>query len=219
MALKIFDHLVVGPISCNCYLVGDDASKKAIVIDPGDQPQDILDSIERNQLEVVAVVATHAHFDHVLGADLLREKLGVSFYLHSDDIPILESLQERGMKFLGIELPPPPEVDRRYADGDELSAGELRLQVISTPGHSPGSVSLLVPDQAVFSGDTLFNRSIGRTDLPGGDQDQELKSIKDKLFVLDDLPVYPGHGPQTTIDQEKVGNPFVGKRSRIWTPD
>ena len=219
MALKIYDHLVVGPIACNCYIVGDSSSNQVVVIDPGDQPEDIIASVERHGLEVVAAVATHAHFDHVLGAEMLRERLGIPFYLHLDDMMILQAMQERGLQFLGVELPPPPEVDRHYADGDELSAGDFKLQVISTPGHSPGSVSLLVPDEAVFSGDTLFNRSIGRTDLPGGDHELELKSIREKLFALDDLPVYPGHGPSTTIDTERVVNPFVGKRSQIWTPD
>lgn len=117
--------------------------------------------------------------------------------------------------FLGIELPPPPEVDRHYQDGDELTAGSLRLAVIHTPGHSPGSVSLVAADEAIFSGDTLFADSIGRTDLPGGDYDQELASIRERLFTLGDLPVYPGHGPPTSIEREKISNPFVGKSSRF----
>lgn len=218
MALKIFEHLVVGPIACNCYIVGDPETKEAVVVDPGDQPDDILTSVEEHGLTLVAAVATHAHFDHVLGAQAVREKTGVPFYLHLDDMPILDAMQERGIKFLGIELPPPPEVDRHYSDGDEISAGSVRLQVIHTPGHSPGSVSLLAPDEAVFSGDTLFAESIGRTDLPGGDYEAELASIRDRLFNLEDLPVFPGHGPPTSIGREKVENPFVGSRSRLWTP-
>jgi hydroxyacylglutathione hydrolase len=218
MALKIFDHLVVGPIHCNCYLVGDPETKDAIVIDPGDQPEDILESAERHGLNLKAAVATHAHFDHVLGAEVIRQKLGIPFYLHADDMPILQAMQERGLMFLGMELPPPPEVDRHYQEGDELAAGSLKLAVIHTPGHSPGSVSLLAEDEALFSGDTLFADSIGRTDLPGGDYDLELASIRDKLFALGDLPVYPGHGPPTSIDREKLSNPFVGSRSELWTP-
>jgi hydroxyacylglutathione hydrolase len=218
MPIKIFDHLVVGPIHCNCYLVGDADTREAIVIDPGDQPEDILGSAERHGLKLIAAVATHAHFDHVLGAQLIREKLGIPFYLHIDDMPMLDAMQERGMMFLGIELPPPPEVDQHYKEGDEISAGDLKLAVIHTPGHSPGSVSLLASEEAIFSGDTLFADSIGRTDLPGGDYDLELKSIRDRLFPLGDLPVFPGHGPPTSIDREKVSNPFVGSRSQIWTP-
>lgn len=218
MALEIFEVLVVGPIQCNCYIAGDPETKQAVVIDPGDQPDDILEAVERHGLKLVAAVATHAHFDHVLGAEAIRERTGVPFYLHADDVPILEAMQERGLRFLGIELPPPPEVDRNYRDGDELSVGSITLGVIDTPGHSPGSVSLVVSDEVVFSGDTLFAGSIGRTDLPGGDQDQELASIRERLFPLGDLPVYPGHGPPTTIEREKVENPFVGSRSQLWTP-
>lgn len=215
MPLEIYDRLVVGPIQCNCYIVGDPETKQGIVIDPGDQADDILAAVERHGLRLVAAVATHAHFDHVLAADAIRERTGVPFYLHADDLPILAAMQQRGLMFMGIELPPPPEVDRAYREGDELAAGSLRLQVIHTPGHSPGSVSLLAQDEALFSGDTLFAGSIGRTDLPGGDFEQELASIRGRLFRLGDLPVYPGHGPSTTIDREKVTNPFVGARSGL----
>lgn len=213
MAIKVFEHLVVGPIQCNCYIVGDPETKDAVVIDPGDQAEDILAAVERHGLKLRAAVATHAHFDHVLAAEAIREKTGVPFYLHADDMPILQAMQERGLKFLGIELPPPPAVDRHYNDGDELLAGSMKLEVIHTPGHSPGSVSLLAPDDALFSGDTLFAQSIGRTDLPGGNYEQELESIRSRLFPLGDLPVLPGHGPPTTIDREKVYNPFVGTRA------
>ena len=218
MSLTIFDHLVVGPLQCNCYLVGDSETRQAIVIDPGDQPEEILEAASRHKLTLVAAVATHAHFDHVLGAQLIRERMGIPFYLHAEDMPMLQVMQERGLKFLGIELPPPPDVDNHYRDGDELTAGSLRLEVVHTPGHSPGSVSLIAPDEAIFAGDTLFAGSVGRTDLPGGDQEAELRSIRERLFPLGDLPVYPGHGPATTIEREKVSNPFVGTRSRIWTP-
>ncbi|MGH2812396.1 MAG: MBL fold metallo-hydrolase [Actinomycetota bacterium] len=218
MSLQIFDHLVVGPLECNCYLVGDPETLETVVIDPGDQPDDILAAVERHGLKLVAAVATHAHFDHVLGAEALREKLGIPFYLHLDDMPILAAMQERGIRFLGMELPPPPEVDSHPTDGDEISAGSVRLEVIHTPGHSPGSVSLVAPGEAVFSGDTLFAGSVGRTDLPGGDQDQEISSIRERLFPLGDLPVFPGHGPPTSIDREKVSNPFAGTRSQLWTP-
>ena len=218
MALQIFEQLVVGALACNCYLVGDPETREAIVIDPGDEPDAILAAAERHGLRLGAAVATHAHFDHVLAADALRERLGIPFYLHAEDVPVLELNQLGGRLFLGIELPPPPEVDRTYAEGDELAAGSVRLGVIHTPGHSPGSVSLVAPGEALFSGDTLFYASVGRTDLPGGDMDQELASIRDRLFPLGDLPVYPGHGPATTLDEEKVSNPYVGSGRRLWTP-
>jgi len=218
MAMQVFERLVVGPLQCNCYVVGDPQTRHAIVIDPGDQADDILAAVDRHGLRLVAVAATHAHFDHVLAAADIRERTGVPFYLHDDDLAILDLLQESGRFFLGAELPPPPEVDRRYGDGDEITAGSVRLGVIHTPGHSPGSVSLLAPGEALFSGDTLFAGSVGRTDLPGGDSEQELASIRTRLFPLGDLLVYPGHGIETSIDQEKVSNPYVGAGTRLWIP-
>jgi hydroxyacylglutathione hydrolase len=218
MSLTIFEHLIVGPLQCNCYLVGDPETRDAIVIDPGDQPDDILAAAERHGLRLAAAVATHAHFDHVLAAEALRRRAGIPFALHRDDLPVLAWLQESGLLFLGEQLPPPPEVDQALADGDEVAAGTVRLGVLHTPGHSPGSISLLAPGEAVFSGDTLFFASIGRTDLPGGDQSQELDSIRTRLFPLGDLPVYPGHGPQTTLGEERLANPFVGEGPRLWTP-
>jgi hydroxyacylglutathione hydrolase len=218
MAMKVFEQLVVGALQCNCYLVGDPVTLQGFVIDPGDDPDAILAAAERHGLTLVAAVATHAHFDHILAADAIRRKTGIPFYLHAEDIPLLDFNREAGQMFLGIDLGPSPEVDRTYADGDELVAGSLRLDVIHTPGHSPGSVSLLVPDEAVFVGDTLFYASVGRTDLPGGDAGQELASIRERLFPLGDLPVFPGHGPATTLDQERISNPFVGSGGDLWTP-
>jgi glyoxylase-like metal-dependent hydrolase (beta-lactamase superfamily II) len=218
MTMRIYERIPVGMLQCNCYIVGDPETREAIVIDPGDQPDDILAALQRHELTPVVLVATHAHFDHVLGADLLRERTGAPFSLHRDDRPLLEAMQDRGLRFMGIELPPPPDVDSHHRDGDEIVAGAVRLGVVHTPGHSPGSVSLVADGEAIFSGDTLFAGSIGRTDLPGGDADRELASIRERLFPLGDLPVYPGHGPQTSIEREKVENPFVGSRSRLWTP-
>lgn len=210
MALKLFQQLVVGSLKCNCYLVGDPATRDAIVIDPGDEPDDILAAAARHDLHLVAVVATHAHLDHVLGAEAIWQRTGVPFHLHVDDLSLLASLK-------GPDLGPArlPEVDRHLADGDELGAGSLRLGVLHTPGHSPGSVSLLAPDEAVFTGDTLFAGAIGRTDLPGGDEVLELVSIRERLLPLGDLPVYPGHGPSTSIDRESVSNPIVAALSRL----
>ena len=218
MGLQIFEQLVVGALQCNCYLVGDPDTREAIVIDPGDEPDAILAAAERHDLRVAAAVATHAHFDHVLAADALRRRLGIPFYLHAEDVPLLDFNQEASKLFLGVEVEPAPEVDRTYAEGDELVAGSLRLGVIHTPGHSPGSVSLLAANEAVFSGDTLFYASVGRTDLPGGDMDTEIASIKERLFPLGDLPVYPGHGQATTLGEERVSNPFAGTGARFWTP-
>ena len=135
--------------------------------------------------------------------------------LHDDDKPLLDWMQESGRLFLGVELPPPPEVDTSVTEGDRIVAGTLELEIVHTPGHSPGSISLVAPD-AVFSGDTLFAGSIGRTDLPGGDAQALLRAVRSKLFVLDEaLMVYPGHGPTTTLEAERANNPFVGDNARF----
>lgn len=216
--MQIFDHLVVGPLQCNCYIVGDAATKEAIVIDPGDDADRLAESIAAKGLTVTAIVATHAHFDHVVAAERLRALTGAPFYLHADDKPLLAWVQESGRMFLGIDLPPPPEVDTEAREGDRLVAGAVGLEIVHTPGHSPGSISL-VTDGAVFSGDTLLAGSIGRTDLPGGDTQALLDAVRDKLFRLSpDLDVFPGHGPRTTLGHEQDSNPFVGRGSRMWLP-
>jgi glyoxylase-like metal-dependent hydrolase (beta-lactamase superfamily II) len=212
--MVVFDHLVVGPLQCNCYIVGDPETREAIVIDPGDDADKLATSLAEKDLTVTAIVATHAHFDHIVAAERLRVLTGAPFYLHAEDKPLLSWMQESGRLFLGRDLPPPPEVDTEAREGDRLIAGAVGLEVIHTPGHSPGSISL-IGDGAVFSGDTLFAGSIGRTDLPGGDTQALLDAVKDKLFRLDDeLPVYPGHGPATTLGHERETNPFVGRHAR-----
>jgi glyoxylase-like metal-dependent hydrolase (beta-lactamase superfamily II) len=212
MGLEIFLHRVVGPLACNCYVVGDRASRTAIVIDPGGDAEDLAGEIVRQQLTITAIVATHAHFDHILAAEQLRGLTGAPFVLHEADRPLLDWMQESGRLFLGVELPPPPEVDTAPAEGDRLRAGEVELEIVHTPGHSPGSISLVAADEAVFSGDTLFAGSVGRTDLPGGDHNSLVGAVHSKLFVLDEaLVVYPGHGPATTLGAELELNPFVGR--------
>lgn len=216
--MEIFEHLVVGPLQCNCYIVGDPSTREAIVIDPGDDADRLAESLSMKDLTVTAIVATHAHFDHIVAAERLRSLTGAPFYLHAEDKPLLAWMQESGRLFLGMDLPSPPEVDTEAREGDRLMAGSVGLEVVHTPGHSPGSITL-VGDTAVFSGDTLFAGSIGRTDLPGGDMHALLDAVRDKLFRLDvTLPVYPGHGPPTTLAAEKEHNPFVGERSGMWLP-
>ncbi|MEO7803037.1 MAG: MBL fold metallo-hydrolase [Actinomycetota bacterium] len=210
MPLAIYEHLVVGALSCNCYVVGDPETKDAIVIDPGDDIGVILEAIDRHGLKVAAIVATHAHFDHVLAAEDLRLATGAPFFIHKDDLDVLGWLGPSLQMFMGItEPPPPPVVDVEVTDGDQVTAGGLILTVLHTPGHSPGSISLLAQGEALFCGDTLFAGSIGRTDLPGGDYEAEIASIKQRLLPLGDLPVYPGHGPSTTLDRERSINPFL----------
>ena len=206
------------PCSATATSCGDPGTKEAIVIDPGDDADRLAASLAERELKVTAIVATHAHFDHIVAAERLRTLTGAPFYLHAEDKPLLSWMQESGRMFLGMDLPPPPEVDTEAREGDRLTAGTLALEVVHTPGHSPGSISL-IGDDAVFSGDTLFAGSIGRTDLPGGDTRALLDAVKDKLFRLDlELPVYPGHGPSTTLGAERLHNPFVGEQSRMWLP-
>ena len=213
--LKLFAHRVVGPLACNCYVVGDEVTRQAIVIDPGDDAEELAAEIVRQELTITAIVATHAHFDHIVAAERLRALTGAPFLLHDEDRPLLGWMQESGRLFLGVELPPPPEVDTPAREGDHISAGGVELEVIHTPGHSPGSISLAGPG-ALFSGDTLFAGSIGRTDLPGGDTKALLDAVRSKLFALDEsLAVYPGHGPATTLGAERADNPFVGDNARF----
>lgn len=214
--LDLLAGFPVGPLQCNCYIVGDRAALKAIVIDPGGDADAILDKLAQASLEVTAIVATHAHFDHILAAERLRNATGAPFLLHDADKTLLGWMRESVQLFLGQESPPPPAIDSAAREGDIVRAGSAELQIIHTPGHSPGSISL-VADDAVFSGDTLFAGSIGRTDLPGGDHEALLKAVRAKLFTLDEsLAVYPGHGPATTLASERRSNPFVGDRARSW---
>lgn len=211
--MKLFWHQEVGPLACNCYIVGDEATRHAIVIDPGGNADDLAGAITEQGLVVTAIVATHAHFDHILAAERLRALTGAPFLLHDADRPMLDWMQESGRLFLGVELPPPPEVDTSAAEGQRVVAGDVALEIVHTPGHSPGSISLIASD-AVFSGDTLFAGSIGRTDLPGGDTKTLLDAVRSKLFALDEsLVVYPGHGPATTLAAERAHNPFVGEHA------
>ena len=213
--MKLFFHRVVGPLACNCYVVGEEATRRAIVIDPGGDAEELAGEIVSRGLTITAIVATHAHFDHIIAAEQLRALTGAPFMLHDDDRPLLDWMQESGRLFLDVELPPPPEVDSSAKEGDRITAGAVELEVVHTPGHSPGSISLVAAD-GVFSGDTLFAGSIGRTDLPGGDSQALLGAVRSKLFALDEsLIVYPGHGPTTTLGAERAENPFVGDNARF----
>jgi len=204
--------LVVGRVQTNCVIVQSQA--EAIIVDPGDEPERILRFIKDINATPTRIVATHTHFDHVLGVDGVRKATKTPFMIHRDDLPMLESMQSRVRQFMGFESPPPPKVDGYLKDGELLELGDETIRVLHTPGHSPGSISL-VGDGYVLTGDALFNQSIGRTDLPGGDLNTLVRSIMERLFKLeDDTTVYPGHGPETTIGDEKLANPFVGKAAR-----
>ena len=205
--------LVVGRLQTNCYVV--QSRSEAVVVDPGDDGDRILRFLESIKAKPKSIIATHTHFDHVLGVNVVRRATGAPFLIHKDDLPMLESMQDRVQHFIGLQVPPPPKVDNFLKDGDNLKLEHEIIRVLHTPGHSPGSISLS-GDGYVFTGDALFNQSIGRTDLPGGDLETLMYSIREKLFKLDDkTTVYPGHGPETTIGDEKLANPFVGKAARL----
>ena len=201
--------LVVGQLQTNCYII--QSQTEAIIIDPGAEPERIVRFTKDLGVTPSRIVATHSHFDHVLGVDKVRSSFKVPFQIQKDDLPILESMQARVRQSMGFHVPPPPKVDSYLQDGDIVKFGTENIRVIHTPGHSPGGISLL-GGAYVLTGDTLFNQSIGRTDLPGGDLETLLSSIRKRLFTLDDeTVVYPGHGPETSIGDEKLANPFVGE--------
>jgi len=203
----ILEQLVVGMIQANCYILGDEATREAVVIDPGGDTPLILKELEALRLEPVAIVATHGHFDHVEGLASLRRATGAPVCIHQGDLPLLQGLTGQGLLF-GVQVEAAPQPDRLLEEGDLVPFGDMALQVLHTPGHSPGSVSLLI-DRAVFVGDLLFAGSIGRTDLQGGDYQTLIRSVRQKIFTLpDDTVVYPGHGPATTVGTEKRTNPF-----------
>ncbi len=203
----IIRELVVGPIASNCYILGCEKTKKACIIDPGDEADRIIMECAKNSLTVTAIVNTHGHFDHVGANRRVKEVTGAPLYIHKADAPMLEHLAELA-KAWGMRMENSPPADKFIDEGDIINFGEQSLKVLATPGHSLGSVSLLCGD-VVFAGDTLFAGSIGRTDFPGGSHPQLIASVREKLFVLpDSVKVYTGHGPATTIGQEKRFNPF-----------
>src|SRR5437764_9459387 len=204
--------MVVGRLQTNCYILQSHAT--SIIIDPGYEPERIVRFLNDMKVKPSHIIATHTHFDHVLGVDSLRTKLSIPFLIHRDDLPMLESMQSRVRQFMGFEVPPPPKVDGYLKDGELLKLGDETIRVLHTPGHSTGTISL-AGDGYVLTGDALFNQSIGRTDLPGGDLNTLIRSIRERLFKLDDdTTVYPGHGPETTIGEEKLANPFEGVAAR-----
>lgn len=193
----------------NCFILGCEESKEAAVIDPGDDVDRILMALAEDQLVVRYILNTHGHFDHVGGNRRMKDATGAPLMIHPDDAPLLSMVSASASSFgLAMEDSPPPDED--LLDDMKIRFGTIDLQVIHTPGHSPGGVSLFT-DRVVFVGDTLFAGSIGRTDFPGGDFDTLCASIRNRLFPLgDDVTVYTGHGPSTRIGDEKRYNPFVG---------
>jgi glyoxylase-like metal-dependent hydrolase (beta-lactamase superfamily II) len=202
-------QIPLGPIQTNCYVVADEATRDAVVIDPGwDAPQ-VLEALAERQWTCRHVLLTHAHFDHIGGVADLVEATGAPLAIHPGELPLLRA--RGGAPALGIELRAVPKPDVLLERGQPLVAGSLAFEVLFVPGHTPGHVAFYhVAGQAVFSGDVLFQQSIGRTDLPGGDYDQLMRSLREVLLQLpDETVVCSGHGPATTIGAEKRENPFL----------
>ena len=205
----IIKTLVVGPIMANSFVLGCEESHEAAVIDPGDEADRILLALAESDLSLKYIINTHGHLDHVAANKRLKEITGAPILIHPLDAPMLNQVASSAAAWgIAAENSPPP--DRELEEGDKVTFGKINLRVIHTPGHTPGGISLCT-DREVFVGDTLFAGSIGRTDFPGGSFEMIKKSIRQKLFALDDdFTVYPGHGPTTTIAEERRSNPFVG---------
>jgi hydroxyacylglutathione hydrolase len=212
----ILESFPVGPLRCNCTILGDEATREAIVVDPGDNLPEILSRLQKHGLTLRQIVVTHAHIDHVGGAALLKKATGAPVLLNQRDLGLLEAMEMQA-GWLGISTPEVAPPDASAEDGLTVGLEALPAEVIHTPGHTPGSICLLFPEQhLLIAGDTLFAGSIGRTDLPGGDARQILRSLRDRLLVLPDTTrVLPGHGPETTIGQERQSNPFLQPEFRM----
>jgi glyoxylase-like metal-dependent hydrolase (beta-lactamase superfamily II) len=208
----IHEILPVGPLQCNCSIVGDETTHEAIVIDPGDDIADILALIAKHNLRVKQIVITHAHIDHVGGAMKLRAATGAPILLNQNDSALLKMLDIQA-SWLGMESPGKVEIDHSVGESDKVQAGSLLAQVLHTPGHTEGSICLYFEaEKKLIAGDTLFAGSIGRTDLPGGSFDKIIRSLHEKVLMLpDETVVVPGHGPLTSIGEERESNPFLRK--------
>ena len=201
----------VGPLACNCTVLTDDGLRTAVVIDPGAEIERVLELLGDRKLE--AILVTHAHIDHIGGAAELKRRTGAPVWLSPRDLPLYAELESQA-GWLGVPTPSRTAIDGDLVAGARLRLGGEPLQVLETPGHTPGSVSLYLPGEGkLFAGDTLFAGSIGRTDFPGGNHAQLLASIRERLWPMGDDTVFiPGHGPESTFGAERRGNPYVGDR-------
>lgn len=205
----IVEMLPVGPLQANCIIIGCEKTRTCAVVDPGAEPERILREVARLGLRVVAIINTHGHADHMSANNRIKHATGAPIMIGEKDAEMLTSAAKNLSLLSGVVVRS-DDTDRLLEDGDVIDVGEVSLKVLETPGHTPGGICL-VAENKVFTGDTLFAGSVGRTDFPGGSMDDLLSSIKDKLLTLgDDVEAYPGHGPTTTIGEEKRYNPFLG---------
>lgn len=207
----IFETVIVGVLETNCYILGCESTRQAIVIDPGDDPNDILGVLRRHRLSLERLIVTHAHFDHLLAARPLQEIVGAPFYMPAAGRAELRAMRWTAMTWIGRDPGEPPEVHGDVTPGAAVLVGDLSLEVRGTPGHSPGGVTFVDHQgRRAFTGDTVFAGSIGRTDLPGGDSEVLLESIRHEILSLpDDYELFPGHGPSSTVLEERTSNPFL----------
>jgi len=209
----IHEILPVGPLQCNCSIIGDEQSHEAMVIDPGDDIEDVLALVRKHNLQVKQIVITHAHIDHVGGAMKLRAATGAPILLNQNDYALLKMLDVQAA-WIGMPTPGKVEIDGSITTGETVAAGSHKANVLHTPGHTEGSICLYFPvEKKLIAGDTLFAGSIGRTDLPGGSMQKILQSLHSTVLALpDDTEVVPGHGPLTSIGEERASNPFLIRR-------
>ena len=202
------DTLTVGPFAMNSYLISDPVTLEAMFIDPGTEIKRLIDKVEALNLTLKYIVITHCHIDHIADSVVIQDHFKIPFYIHDEELPLLESLPEQALR-LGLSFTGIPKTVIFIKDGDVMNLGEYKAKILHTPGHSPGGISVLF-DGHIFVGDLLFKDSIGRSDLYKGDINQLLTSIKRKVLILDDKTrVYPGHGPVTTVGRERKNNPFL----------
>ena len=206
----IHEILRVGPLQCNCSIIGDEATREAMVIDPGDDIEDVLALVRKHKLQVKQIVITHAHIDHVGGAMKLRAATGAPILLNQNDYALLKMLDVQAA-WIGVPTPGKVEIDRSISTGETVAAGSHTAQILHTPGHTEGSICLYFElEKKLIAGDTLFAGSIGRTDLPGGSTQKIMRSLRDTVLALpDETVVIPGHGDLTTIGEERESNPFL----------
>jgi len=198
----IIRSLVVGPLENNCFIIADENTKEGLVVDPGDEPDRILDLINKNSFNIKYIVCTHAHFDHVGAVPDLKKETGAKIVIHRDELEIYKSTKDQAAIW-GYELDPLPEPDIFVSEGDKIEVGNLRFEVLHTPGHSPGGICLY-GEGILITGDTLFAGSVGRTDFYGGDMEKLKRSFRRLLSLSDKIKVLPGHGPETTIGRERA---------------
>ena len=202
----ILKRIIVGPLESNCYIIADERTKETLLVDPGDEPDRIIDVINKNNFKIKYIILTHAHFDHVGALSDIKQETGAPIIIHHDERETYRGTREHAA-FLGFEIDEIPEPDVLVSEGDILEIGDLKFEIIHTPGHSPGGICLLGKD-ILITGDTIFAGSVGRTDLHGGDILQLKNSFKRIMSLSEEIKILPGHGPETTVGREKKENFF-----------